>query len=195
MKKTTLFRLAMAQANPQEFARQFPCAGNRAIEHSFHFRDVSSWENFEAAKMGLELLPWKTRQPITIITGPPASGKSTLARVIAAALGDPEPHRVMARSARLLEADLVTACKYKLKTIIIEDISESLLCASASEWRLMTSSVPWVVRPLGTSRVEEITHRPWLILTINSPLIMPADLARRARIIELTTAENAAAAA
>lgn len=162
MTKTTRFRLAYAQSNAPEFARHHSSLFAQDPAAGFLFANKRSRENYDAAMCGLPLN--KIRRPLTIITGPRASGKSRLARQICAVLGDAEPMRVITRTAALFKKDLDTACSYELPTLIAEDVS-------------------FPIKPM----VGQAESLPWIIATVPPGYLRTAcvGLLASARIIQL----------
>jgi DNA polymerase III delta prime subunit len=179
MKKSLLFNIAFALANPLEFMKRYP------VKPQFAFRDEQSRNNFEAACMGLPSPRNFPMRTITVIAGDPGTGKSLLARIIAEELGAHEPYQIVA-GPESIQRYLDSAIIHKSKVVIIENVSGKFLRSNHDYLCRMATATSHSIRKLFSHKIETYIHTPWVIMTMNGSGQLPADLDRRSRIIELT---------
>jgi len=189
---TLAFQSAFAATNPKEFAKAaVPRSVAYQSKHLWAFMDDQSEINYERA---LRAAPMRHQipNPVIVISGITGSGKTTLARHLAAAWGDPAPMFGHAMTAALMTRSLEVACHNELKCIIFDNIYQPQRLGSEL-LLLLASATTYTCQEPRSRRFRTVYQIPRIIITIPLGMSLPPDLDRRAREIRLSPSPATAA--
>jgi hypothetical protein len=190
--KRLLFNLAFATANPAAFAHRWNHIGPLP---PVRFRDEVSLENYLSALRGDPLpgLP-ELENPLLIIIGPQASGKSRLARHFAEHIGC-EPMVCHAHRETLLERELGHALKNQISVVLIDNVyQEHLLRHPVFKIFSQGGAMSSGRFNVGFAQFSKVTP-PRVIITSDGLHAWPGDLLVRSRVVHLDPYETPSIAA
>lgn len=182
--KRLLFHLAFARANPAAFAGK---SAPLVTLPDIVFADAESRENYLAALYGGTFHLPATGNPILLILGPRASGKTTLACHFAEFIGE-TPFHGHSSSLDLFERELNHSLLYRLSPLVIEDLWRSDILSHSNLLYACVTGRPVTPIRRGRSATADPCTPPRIVITSDITTTFHEVFLRHCRIVRLAPA-------